>query len=578
MKPAATRNTGDALQRALEHIANNQPAEAQRLLDELLAAPQDDASWHAGIGNLCLQLGHHALAIEHLNLALAQQPDNADALASLARLYTATAQLRQAATLLDQLHALTGDTFNTCHAQAFFCNTLHDYPATVEWCRKALRFRPHDKDMHLGISYALAETDQLPEALEHAELARKTAPRDPACHLQLSKLLAFDGQIDRAKKHVNKALELDPLNGLAVEQLAALRTWEAEDIPTIDNTEALLQQPGMSVRNRASIHFALGKMCNDIGQYDRAFNHYQKANTFGRPTAKKAFDSDFIKRVQNLCTRSYLASKPAGDTSDIPVFIVGMPRSGTTLMEQIIASHPQAAGAGELRHIGRIAHTLLDENQYHAGRFKPRLPPTDVLQSLAEDYLTHLRARRESAQRITDKMPENYHLLGIIHLLFPRAKIIHMQRHPLDSCLSCYFQQFNEISWSYELSWIADTYNRYRNTMAHWHDTLPPGTILNVNYETLVAEPEQQTRRVLEHIGLPWDPACLDFSSQRREVRTVSVMQVRQPLYQKARQRWVPYARHLAPLANGVATWLTDEDKATLAAAGVPVRKPWLHF
>lgn len=577
MKPSATpRTTHSALQRARDHLERHQLADAQRLLDTALASPQEDAAWHAEAGHLCLQLNHHALAIEHLNLALAQQPDHTDVLADLARLYTATAQLRQAATLLDQLHALTGDTFNTCHAHAYFHNTVHDYPATVDWCRRALRFKPHDKDIHLRMAYALAETDQLPAALEHAELARKTAPRDPACHLQLSKLLAFDGQIDKAIKHANKARELDPLNGLAIEQQATLRTWQADDLPAIDNTEALLQQ-AMPVRNRASIHFALGKMCDDAGFYDRAFAHYRQANTFGRPTAEKAFDSAFIKRQQALCTRAYLASRPAGDTSDVPVFIVGMPRSGTTLLEQIVASHPLAAGAGELRHMDRLAHQLLDDGQYNAGLLKPKLPPPALLHGLAEDYTRHLLARREHAQRITDKMPENYHLLGIIHLLFPRAKILHLQRHPLDTCLSCYFQQFGESTWSYELPWIADTYHRYRKTMAHWHNTLPAGTILDVSYEALIAQPEQQIRRVLAHIGLPWDDACLDFNANRREVRTVSVMQVRQPLRQTVQHRWTHYARHLAPLASGIAAWLTDEDRAALAQAGVTVSKPWLR-
>lgn len=577
MKKQPSRKTPAPLEHARQFLEQGQMAEARQALAQCLQNPQEQPGWHAGIGQLAAQLDDYTLATEHLNIALSHSAADTTSLVWLARVYTNTAQLDKAATLLDMALAQAGETFETCSALAVLHGQLFDHTTAVQWAKKALKFKPDDLAMHLGLAYSLAETDELAEAITHADKARLAAPHHVECHLILGRLQAFAGETEKARRHVEKALQLDPLSARGIEQLAGLKKWTEQDLPFVQSVEGR-PLTDMHIRERAHVHFALGKMYDDMGHYDLAFAHYTKANTFGKPSAEKSFDEGLMKKQRALCTRSYLASRSRAEGSDTPVFIVGTPRSGTSLVEQIIASHPQAAGAGELRHIGRLTHTLLGEGLYHDGALSSRLPEPALLDSLAEEYLGHLRKRRESALRITDKMPENYHVLGVITALFPRARIIHIQRHPLDSCLSCYFQHFGENTWSYDLDWIADNYKRYRQTMEHWHKTLPAGMLMDVQYEDIVANPETEARRLLEHIHLPWDPACLDFFANAREVRTVSVMQVRQPIYQTSRQRWVHYAAHLGELAKHLNAYLSDEDRAILAAKGVSLRKPfWGH-
>lgn len=421
----------------------------------------------------------------------------------------------------------------------------------------------------------MAQLGELDKAMEHAEAARRAAPKNVQPYLNLAKILIFMGRKDEALKQVQKALDIDPLCGPALEQLASLKKWQKADLPFVEKMEALQQQP-MTVRNRGYLHFALGKMLDDMGDYERAFTHFGKANIYAKPSVERPFDKKLIEREKALCTSKYLASIPADDTSDIPVFIVGMPRSGTSLLEQIIASHPQAAGAGELQEVGRLARKLFETGDYSASGFRSKLPDLAMLNGLREEYLTVLRRHRETAIRITDKMPENFHMLGMIALLFPKARIIHVRRHPLDTCLSCYFQMFDQVYWSYDLEWIANAYRRYRKTMAYWQKTLPSGRMIDVDYENLIENQEVEARRILAHIGLAWDPACLDFFSAKHDVRTVSALQVRQPIYQTSRQRWVNYAPHIGELANRLAEFLQD-DREVLAAHGIALKKRgWL--
>ncbi|MEZ5493998.1 MAG: sulfotransferase [Pseudomonadales bacterium] len=438
-----------------------------------------------------------------------------------------------------------------------------------------MKKKPHSLYAHLNLSAATAQLGELDKALQHAEAARRAAPKDVQPYLNLAKILIFMGRKEEAQKQVQKALDIDPLCGPALEQLASLKKWQKTDLPLVEKIEALQQQP-MTVRNRGYLHFALGKMRDDMKDYERAFAHFSKANIYGKPSVEKPFDKTLIAQEKALCTQKYLASVPTDNTSDIPVFIVGMPRSGTSLVEQIIASHPQAAGAGELQEIVRLTRKLFESADYRAGKFRNKVPDRATLDGLRDEYLSVLRRHRETAIRITDKMPENFNMLGMIALLFPKARIIHVRRHPLDTCFSCYFQMFEQVYWSYDLEWIAKAYRRYRKTIAYWQETLPPGRIMDVDYETLVQNHEPEVRRILAHIGLEWDPACLDFFNAKNDVRTVSALQVRQPIYQTSRQRWANYAPHVGELANQLAEYLQD-DREVLAAHGVVLKKRgWL--
>jgi hypothetical protein len=255
-----------------------------------------------------------------------------------------------------------------------------------------------------------------------------------------------------------------------------------------------------------------------------------------------------------------------------------MPRSGTTLMERIIASHPQGGGAGELPQMVSVGHKMFPKGERRKSlrQLQEDLSKDDI-EKFTEDFLRVLEQAKGGATRIVDKMPGNARFLGLIHVLFPNATIIHAMRHPLDSCLSCFFQNFAELWWTNDLQVIGKEFNLYRKSMEYWKSVLPEGTIIDVQYESLVDDPETQARRMLDAIGLEWDPSVLEFYRKKGVVRTASLAQTRQKIYKSSRARWMNYAGFLEPLVAEIAPHL-EGDRELLAEHGIelPSGPGWL--
>jgi len=240
-------------------------------------------------------------------------------------------------------------------------------------------------------------------------------------------------------------------------------------------------------------------------------------------------------------SKQAVASLPAGNDSDLPVLIVGLPRSGTTLTEQIVSSHSQVAGAGEMDFWPRLAPQVL--RNFPAG-----CTPA-IFSQLAEGYWGLLRQESPTALRVTDKMPGNFNYLGLIHAVFPKARIIHVRRHPIDTCLSIYFQQFKDShAYKWDLESLASYYEQYHCLMAHWRSVLPAGSIFELKYEELVEDTEGVSKRLMDFIGLDWEPGQLEFHMQDRAVFTASKWQAKQPIYKTSKERWRQYEKHLGPL------------------------------
>jgi hypothetical protein len=309
----------------------------------------------------------------------------------------------------------------------------------------------------------------------------------------------------------------------------------------------------LSAADRVHLHFALAKAYEDLGRFDDAFAQLLAGNGLKRRLI--AYDEAAtlaqLDGVRDVFTPELIAARAGGgEPSRLPVFIVGMPRSGTTLVEQILASHPGVFGAGELR--------LFDQA---SGAVRDRLPGTPAFSDLVrrmehEDfralgrfYLAALERHAPDAARITDKMPSNFIFVGLIHLALPDAVIIHTERDPVDTCVSCFSKQFTEAqAHTYDLAELGRYYGRYRAVMAHWDRVLPPGRILDVRYEDVVDDVESAARRIVAHCGLAWDARCLDFHRTERSVQTASAAQVRKPIYRDSIARWRRYERFLGPL------------------------------
>jgi hypothetical protein len=302
------------------------------------------------------------------------------------------------------------------------------------------------------------------------------------------------------------------------------------------------------------LHFALGRTAGKAGADAAAFGHFAAGNRLKRATldydgaatgdnfarAAAAFDAAFFARHQG-----------AGDASALPIVIVGMPRSGTTLVEQILASHPEVHGAGELPELGALATALAART---GGRYPECASAADAAAwgELGADYAAALAALAPDKARVCDKLPGNFSRLGLLRAMAPNAAIIHCRRDPLDTCYSCYSQLFAEGQpFAYEQTELGLYYREYEALMAHWHAVLP-GRILEVRYEDVVGDLEGQARRLLEHCGLEWDPRCLEFHTTRRTVRTASLVQVRQPIYSSSIGRWRRHEKELAPLIEAL--------------------------
>jgi tetratricopeptide (TPR) repeat protein len=370
----------------------------------------------------------------------------------------------------------------------------------------------------------------------------------------LGNTLKYQGKMDEAIACFHQVLRIDPNYPEAYAALSHCQQISSDD--TQGMTEQL-HRTDLPIKDQIPLQFALGAIYDKSGQYEAAFARTEQANQLHKAELERsshAFDyQTLIKRVDTLIEnfpKDIFSSELRGSSSSLPVFIVGMPRSGTTLVEQIIASHPQVFGAGELEDMEQLTKRLSKECR--------NIPYPDcmaqinkaTLGKLAAWYLDNLKRRSPDALRITDKMPDNIFHLGLITLLFPNAHIIVCQRDPRDICLSCFFQKFTH-SHNYSTD-LADCGRRYLQTMRlldHWKKVLPK-PVLEIHYEKLVNDLEGETRRLLEFLVLEWSPQCLEFHNTHRDVKTASHWQVRQPLYTSSVGRWRHYEKHLQSMLD----------------------------
>jgi hypothetical protein len=327
--------------------------------------------------------------------------------------------------------------------------------------------------------------------------------------------------------------------------IASHRKMTRDDAAWIDGAQAVLAE-GLPLRHEVGLRHALGKYFDDIGDYERAFASYGQANELTKRYGTSYDPAVITRRVDRNIRRfdrQRVQGAPAlGNPSELPIFIVGMPRSGTTLAEQILASHAEVYGAGELTFWEGAAAAVEPVGNGTAAE-------AGMMSRMATACLERLGAIGGGARRVVDKMPGNFMNLGLIHAALPGARIIHMRRHPIDTCLSVYFQTFSTTHpYANDLHDLAQYYGQYVRMMAHWREVLPANTLLEVPYEELVADQEGWTRQILEFSGLPWDPNCLDFHRTDRVVITTSKWQVRQKMHTASAGRWRNYAAYVGPL------------------------------
>jgi tetratricopeptide (TPR) repeat protein len=462
-------------------------------------------------------------------------------------------EFAQAIRLYEQILAIRPDLSDIHNNLGHALAALGRPTAAVTAFARAVELKPAYPEALCNWGLALAELDRLDEAEAKYRQAIEVAPRFAGAHNNLGLLLKATGRLMDAKRAFKQAIALAPKDFSIYHNLAAVRPFSAGD-RYLTALEAAAADPStLPVTDQMHLHFTLAKANDNLDRSEYAFAHLMKANWLKR--RQIAYDEAAtlgrMDRLRELISRDFIrARQDCGERSAVPVFIVGMTRSGTTLIEQILASHQLVFGAGE--------HPLLDQVTGSIQKLLPGAPafPDMMLHMSGADfcalgslYLDSLMERSATALRITDKMTLNFLFVGLIHLALPDAAIIHAVRDPADTCLSSFSTHFsNGNEHSYDLAELGRYYRHYRQLMAHWHDVLPPGRILDVHYEDVVADVEKAARRIIGHCGLDWDPRCLDFHRTERTVKTASAAQVRKPIYKNSIARWRKYEAFIGPL------------------------------
>ena len=562
------------INRASQFLRKGQRSDALLIYHGVKERAERCAPVQFALGQLCEQIGDVDQAITHYVIATEEEPDMPIFQSALGVAYLSSGERELALETLENALALNPEMLEVQHGLGIYHMRRADYEEAIGYLERACELNRSDPGVRTNLATTLANLNRHDEALTHARKAVRLNDSDPGANLALCSTLSQLGQMDEAIQHLEKTVRKHKDFGLAYDLLARIKKFSSADAAFIKSAGKVLDR-GMPAKHRYCLHFALGKMHDDCGEYDKAFEHYQQGNLLQRSN----YDIDQIealfKRMKKAFNSSSLETFAAlGHQSAQPVFIVGMPRSGTTLMEQIIASHPQGAGAGELPEMPFIAKALLPakERRRIAAHAKSQLT-AEKLDTHAKNYLKVLQQGRSDAERIVDKLPTNFHFIGMIASLFPNATVIHAIRHPLDISLSCYFQSFADLPWSCDLKSIVKFYSLYRESMEYWRQVLPKGKIVDVHYEQLVEDPEHHARRMLDACGLEWDETVLEFFRKKSVVKTASLAQTRQPIYKSSKARWMNYASHIGELTDGMAEYLQG-DAELLAENGIELRAP----
>lgn len=548
-----TRNQAIAEAARLQAAGNL--AAAENLYRTILAASPDFAPAWQTLGLIACQVGKLPLAADLIAKAVALDGSAPLYHRNLCEICRRLGRLGEAIGAGERAVALAPDDLDAHYNLGLAYTDSGRQQEAIRCYRRALALNP---DHNLSWNNLGAALEKMGDKAGAEEAYTRAVAIDP-CHAEaqnnLGAIYSEQGRLAEARICFEAAIQARPGFVEAHYNLSSLKTYTPGD-PHLAALESLAAQAAfLPVAARIRYNFALGKAREDTGEYDRAFAAYAEGNRLqhGLLPHDEAQAEDMLARIKNIFAHDFL-TKLAGafsgrGTEKTPVFIVGMPRSGTTLIEQILASHPAVFGAGELIDLHEVIHGApgaISGQPFTA--WAPKLNDDDF-RALGENYLERIQQLSPDRIYITDKMPANFFYIGMIRRMLPQARIIHAMRDPMDSCFSCFARLFNDtMAFAYDMGTLGRYYVRYMQLMEHWQAVLPEGTILNVRYEEVVADVEGQARRMLAYLGLPWDDTCLAFYDNKRLVKTASVAQVRRPIYTTSVARWQRFGQHLDPL------------------------------
>ena len=483
---------------------------------------------------------------------LRQNPNNVDALRLLGAMAASQSRFDEAERRFRRAITLAPDFVRAIIDLGRILKEQNRYEEAIECFKKANRLEPANVQSHFQLASTLAPAALTYEAVEAHQRVLELQSDHPGALLGLGHMLKTVGEQDEAIAAYRKFISLKPDSGEGYWSLANLKTYRLSDDDILE-IESRLAKDDLTDQSRVNFLFALAKTYEDQGDFERAWGFYDKGNTTQRMIEQydpvqtevtndaivSVFDQQFLEENTGL-----------GNTDPAPIFVIGLPRSGSTLIEQILASHSMVEGTSELPYLGRVA-TSLNRNRADGINYPvaARELGEKQFKALGQDYLDLAEMHRtEGTPHFIDKMPNNTPCVGFLHLILPNAKIIDARRYPVDSCFSCYRQLFARgQAFTYDLTDIGEYFLEYQRMMDHWHDVLP-GRVLTVQYEEMVTDFENRVGRLLEYCELPWEDACINFHETERPVRTASSEQVRQPIYSKSINHWRNFEQYLGEL------------------------------
>lgn len=497
-----------------------------------------------------VQQGGDEEAIQLLRKVLKSDPDNVDAMRYLAAAYLKDQKnMGDAEALLRRASQIAPAYKEVLMLLGSVLLERNRFPEAAEIFEKVIKLHPDLDTAWAGLGQAFARSDKTDNAANAFARALELNPKVPLVQMSYGHILKTLGDQEKALDAYREAIRLKPDFGEVYWSMANLKIFKFED-PEVAAMEEQLNDPDLGASPEVHFRFALGKAYEDRKDYGKAWHYYDTANQKQRGLVKHDPVEVQVKQAQimEVFSKEFLKAQSGhGFDAPDPIFIVGLPRSGSTLIEQILASHSMVEGTAELPFLGKMAGTM--------GRYRSdsvRFPMAvkgfrnqDWL-AYGKQYMEMSAAHRSTdAPYFTDKLPNNYPLVGLIHLILPNAKVINARRHPIDCCLGNYKQLWGKGQhFTYDVFELADYYREYHKIMTHWHDVLP-GKVLDVHYEQTVLDLERQVREILEFCGLPFEEQCVRFHETERSIWTASSEQVRQPIYKDALGRWRHYGKEL---------------------------------
>lgn len=531
-------------------LQTRQMSEAVQLFSTAAAHDGASAEIQNELGIALAQTGKLDEAIRQFETALALAPAFVQALNNLGNAYVIVGKNQDAIACFKRLLVIEPNFPPALYNHGRALAALGRLDEAVEHYRKAVALNPTYVAAYNNLGYALRGLGRQSEALAAFDRALAIDPNYGFAHAGRASIMEALGRLDEARASLERAAALLPDSATFHSALAEIKTFRDGD-PQIAAMESLLGRV-KSEGDRIELHIALAKAYDDLKQYDRVFSLLKEGNAAKRRivTYDEKAELRALRRWESTYTAEAMTAKRGrGDPSDVPVFVIGMPRSGTSLVEQILASHPRVFGAGERTAFqDEMAIEMPGQGPYSVPDFS-----AEALGRIGARYVAGLRALAPFSARIVDKLPGNFVWAGLIHLALPRARLIHIRRDAMDTCFSCFTKTFaGRLNYTYDLGELGRYYRAYERLMAHWRSVLPPDVLLEIDYEALVDDVEGQAKRLVAFVGLDWDARCLEFHKTERQVHTASVFQVRQPLYRSSIGRWRHYEAQLSPLREAL--------------------------